>query len=67
MSIKINYSVTAFFIGSVLLAIGFILVMLSGINSVSLADMFAQNPLVTTFGTVLVVGGFGLNAFASKK
>lgn len=67
MNIKINYAITAFFVGSILLIIGLILMLLSGVNSVSLADMFTQNPWVSTFGTVLIVGGFALNAFASKK
>lgn len=67
MNIKINFAVTAFLIGCILLAIGLVMVAVTGMNSVSLVDMFTQNAWVTSFGTILVVAGIALNAFASRK
>lgn len=67
MDIKMNYAVTAFFVGSILLITGIAFAFIGGQLSSTVEEMFGKNGAFTIWGLLLTIAGIALNAFASRK
>lgn len=67
MKIKVNYAVSAFFFGSIILLAGVALFFAGGQLSETAEEMFGENGALTIWGGVLVAVGIVLNMFASRK